>query len=65
MIPRCAPSGETADLIYLLRNAAAVGCRGPGELTVVYLAVPEPANDLEILIVLGVQPENIWAFELD
>ncbi|MFL9676111.1 hypothetical protein ACXUPC_10765 [Pseudomonas marginalis] len=42
-----------------------VGSRTPSELTVAYLSGPEPTNDLEVLIELGVRPENIWAFEID
>ena len=42
-----------------------VGVRAPSELTVAYLSGPEPTNDLEVLIELGVRPENIWAFEVD
>ncbi len=42
-----------------------VGTRSAGELTVAYLSGPEPTNDLEVLIGLGVRPENIWAFEID
>jgi hypothetical protein len=42
-----------------------VGARTPEELTVAYLAGPEPTNDIEVLIELGVRPENIWAFEND
>ncbi len=42
-----------------------IGTRRPEELTVAYLAGPEPINDIAILIELGVRPENIWAFEID
>ena len=41
----------------------AIGRRKPGEITVAYLAGPEPENDLDELLRLGVRPENIWAFE--
>jgi hypothetical protein len=44
---------------------SAVAHRTAAELTVAYLAGPEPTNDLETLICLGVRPENIWAFEVD
>ena len=40
-----------------------IGKRKPEEITVAYLAGPEPSNDLEELLNLGVRPENIWAFE--
>ncbi|MEB1547623.1 hypothetical protein VDQ94_01685 [Xanthomonas campestris pv. campestris] len=33
------------------------------QVTVAYLAGPEPENDLLTLIELGIRPENIWAFE--
>lgn len=46
-------------------RASSVGKRDAGDLTVAYLAGPEPTNDLKILIELGVRPENIWAFEID
>lgn len=42
-----------------------VGTRSPTDLTVAYLAGPEPSNDISVLIELGVRPENIWAFEND
>jgi hypothetical protein len=42
---------------------SAIGKRKPHDITVAYLAGPEPANDLEELLRLGVRPENIWAFE--
>ena len=42
-----------------------VGTRSPADLTVAYLAGPEPSNDISVLIELGVRPENIWAFEND
>lgn len=40
-----------------------IGTRRPDEITVAYLAGPEPTNDLEVLLELGIRPENIWAFE--
>lgn len=43
----------------------AVGTRTSSEITVAYLAGPEPSNDLSVLLELGVRPENIWAFEID
>lgn len=42
-----------------------VGTRASSEITVAYLAGPEPGNDLSVLLELGVRPENIWAFEID
>jgi len=40
-----------------------VGVRSPADLKVLYLSGPEPQNDLDVLVDLGVQPENIWALE--
>lgn len=37
----------------------------PDELTVAYLAGPQPSNDLQTLIELGLRAENIWAFEVN
>lgn len=42
-----------------------VGTRKSPEITVAYLAGPEPSNDMSVLLELGVRPENIWAFEID
>lgn len=42
-----------------------VSKRNPEDLTVAYLAGPEPINDIEILLGLGIRAENIWAFELN
>ena len=42
-----------------------IGTRTRAEITVAYLAGPEPRNDLLVLLELGVRPENIWAFEID
>ncbi|CAO3416982.1 hypothetical protein [Azospirillum argentinense] len=42
-----------------------IGTREPRELTVAYFAGPEPSNDLQALLNLGLLPENIWAFESD
>lgn len=46
-------------------RSSAIGKKEPKELTVAYLAGPEPTNDIEILLELGVRAENIWAFELN
>ncbi len=40
-----------------------IGRRKASEITVAYLAGPDPENDLSELLRLGVRPENIWAFE--
>ncbi|HAL6565270.1 TPA: class I SAM-dependent methyltransferase [Escherichia coli] len=42
-----------------------VGTRTSSEITVAYLAGPEPSNDMSVLLELGIRPENIWAFEID
>lgn len=39
------------------------GVKRPSELSVCYLAGPEPKNDFDELISFGVLPQNIWAFE--
>jgi hypothetical protein len=41
-----------------------LGDRKAEELTVAYLAGPQPSNDLATLVKLGLRPENIWAFEI-
>ncbi len=40
-----------------------VGSKAPSELTVAYLAGPEPLNDFRELVKLGVHPHNIFGFE--
>lgn len=40
-----------------------IGTKTPRDLTVAYLAGPEPLNDFRELVGLGVHPYNIWAFE--
>lgn len=40
-----------------------VGQKSPKDLRVCYLGGPEPMNDFTVLKGLGVQPQNIWAFE--
>jgi hypothetical protein len=40
-----------------------VGQKRPGDLTVAYLAGPNPLNDFRELVRNGVHPYNIWAFE--
>lgn len=40
-----------------------IGTRTPSDLTVAYLAGPEPSNDIQILMKHGIRAENIWAFE--
>ncbi len=40
-----------------------IGCKHPDELSVCYLSGPEPENDFNELVNMGVLPQNIWAFE--
>ena len=42
-----------------------VGAKKPEDLVVCYLSGPEPNNDFQELINLGILPHNIWAFESD
>lgn len=59
-------SCEDADIAsWRTFRTISIGTRDPAELTVAYLAGPEPSNDLLALLDLGLRPENIWAFEAD
>lgn len=40
-----------------------IGFKRPDELTVCYLAGPEPENDFKEFVSMGIKPQNIWAFE--
>lgn len=40
-----------------------IGNKHPDELSVCYLSGPEPENDFQELVDMGVLPQNIWAFE--
>ncbi|WP_055108756.1 hypothetical protein [Paenibacillus ihumii] len=42
-----------------------VGFKRPEDLVVCYLSGPEPQNDFNELISLGIHPQNIWAFEMN
>jgi len=44
-------------------HATQIGQRTPRDLKVLYLCGPEPVNDLEVLLSLGIIPQNIWAIE--
>src|ERR1700692_929938 len=44
-------------------RSGVIGAKSPRDLTVAYLAGPEPLNDFDELVRLGVHPYNIWAFE--
>lgn len=46
-------------------HANALGAKRPEELTVCYLAGPEPENDFSELVSMGIKPQNIWAFECE
>jgi hypothetical protein len=46
-------------------HASCVGKKRSDELSVCYLCGPEPLNDFQVLVDLGVHPHNIWAFESD
>lgn len=37
----------------------------PFQIKVAYLSGPNPENDLDVLVSLGILPENVWAFESD
>lgn len=39
--------------------------KSPEELSICYLCGPEPNNDFDEFVALGVLPQNIWAFEAD
>lgn len=41
------------------------GIKSPNDLVVAYLAGPNPLNDFNVLVELGVHPHNIYAFESD
>lgn len=45
-------------------RSSVIGKKHANEISVAYLAGPEPTNDIEILLELGVRAENIWAFEV-
>lgn len=46
-------------------HSSKVGHRKPSDLSILYLCGPEPLNDLEVLVSLGVSANNIWAVEGD
>lgn len=50
---------------FIERHATRVGTRKASELQVLFLSGPEPMNDLEVLMELGIRPENVWAVEAD
>lgn len=44
-------------------HSSLIGTKRPGELSVCYLSGPEPENDFNEFVDMGVLPQNIWAFE--
>ncbi|WP_095088943.1 hypothetical protein [Mesorhizobium sophorae] len=55
---------DTADIKSWRRfRSSVIGTRKASEISVAYLAGPEPSNDLQVFLECGVRPENIWAFE--
>ncbi|WP_370828550.1 hypothetical protein [Fournierella massiliensis] len=60
---------QAIDLPYVIRwedlHDSIIGNRRPADLSVCYLAGPQPQNDFQKLISLGILPQNIWAFESD
>ncbi len=42
-----------------------LGVKRPEELSVCYLAGPEPENDFAEFVAMGIKPQNIWAFECE
>ncbi len=57
------------DLNYIVewerQRITCIGNKKPEDLSVCYLSGPEPQNDFNELISLGILPQNIWAFEID
>lgn len=58
---------QKIDLSYIQEwerlHANSIGTKRPDELLVCYLSGPEPENDFNEFVSLGVLPQNIWAFE--
>ncbi len=46
-------------------HANNLGVKRPDELSVCYLAGPEPENDFAEFVSMGIKPQNIWAFECE
>lgn len=46
-------------------HANDLGVKHPEELSVCYLAGPEPENDFAEFVSMGIKPQNIWAFECE
>jgi len=48
---------------WLAYFSEVTGSRTASELKVLYLCGPEPLNDLNLLLALGIRPQNVWAVE--
>lgn len=46
-------------------QSSIIGFKRPDELSVCYLSGPEPENDFQEFVALGILPQNIWAFECE
>ncbi|MBR1541211.1 MAG: hypothetical protein IJ628_01215 [Bacteroidaceae bacterium] len=57
------PSVEWSN--YLKYIDITYGGKKPEELKVAFFCGPEPENDVEVLLSLGIRQENMFAFELD
>src|SRR5690349_7298580 len=62
---RVEPALLTAKNYWNSLYAGRVGHRKAEELQILFLAGPDPLNDLAALMDLGVLPHNIWAVEGD
>lgn len=60
---------EKIDMTYISMwekfHDSSIGYKRPEDLVVCYLSGPEPQNDFNELVSLGIHPQNIWAFEND
>src|SRR5262249_45606987 len=63
VIPDLAEPMRAVKEQWRTRHKSRVSKRTASELKVLYLCGPEPLNDLEELLELGVAQENIWAVE--
>lgn len=55
----------TVNQTWLDFHQSVYGNKTSKDLKIAYFCGPEPINDLKHLLARGIQPENIWAFELD
>lgn len=42
-----------------------IGNKRPEDLTIAYLSGPEPENDFQEFLGMGILPQNIWGFEIN